>query len=68
MAVVKWWYTGLSGLLLHAENIAVIWWAAASTSPSAPMIAGEKELTAQRLISTFQTSHFFVFLHNPQTD
>lgn len=36
VAVVKWWYTGLSGLLLHAENMAVMWWAAASTSTSAP--------------------------------
>lgn len=35
-AVVKWWYTGLWGLPLHAENMAVMWWAAESTSTSAP--------------------------------
>lgn len=43
VAVVKWWYTGLSGLLLHDENMAVMWWAAASTSPSAPILGRRKK-------------------------
>ena len=37
VAVVKWWKTGVPRPPLHATNMAAMWWAAASTSRSAPV-------------------------------
>ena len=39
VAVVKWWKTGVPRLPLHATKTAAMWWAAASTSQSAPVRA-----------------------------
>lgn len=47
VAVVKWWYTALSGSSLHDENMAVMWRAAASTSRSDPGSVETSELVQE---------------------